>query len=83
MPSAIRALGMLIRVRGSFVAPLPVPIFFTARLKEPLMRRHKTLAKALSAGFAILILAAGCTAQNPIAPDAENSERSIYANGMG
>ncbi|MEX2582530.1 MAG: hypothetical protein WD766_04625 [Gemmatimonadota bacterium] len=41
------------------------------------MRR---LAKALSAAAAILILAGGCTAQNPVGPEA-NQDRGVYANG--
>jgi len=50
------------------------------------MRRSTLLLRAISSAAAILILAAGCSGQNPTAPvqaDAAGPSNGLYAHGQG
>jgi hypothetical protein len=50
------------------------------------MRRPTVLLKAMASAAAILILAAGCTSQNPLAPaqaDDAGPAAGLYAPGQG
>jgi len=57
-----------------------------SELKELVMRRPTVLLKAFASAAAILILAAGCTGQNPVAPsqaDAGGPSLGLHAHGQG
>jgi hypothetical protein len=70
-----------IRIRAIFSA-IVAHFLHWSELKELVMRRPTVLLKAFASAAAILILAAGCSGQNPVAPsqaDAGGPRLGIYA----